>query len=1016
MIMAGLPRGKKVVYLLIGGLAMLLLIMQIASFFGQNDAGPKVESGLIDLSDWDFEEDGNLRLDGEWEFYWDQLYLYEDILGGRPPDLYGYVPSTWNNYIIKGKQLPGHGHGTYRIRVKTNVDPGTEMGFQIMTFSSAYKIFINEEEIAANGVVAAKFDQSHPELKPQSIVFTLPANEFDVIVQVSNYHHGRGGFWYSVILGSSEGIAKLNSNSVNKQFFFTGTLIFAALTYICLYVLRHKSTEYLYLALLTLVLIVVIDVTNHFLVLRIFPQISYHLLIAMWYGSASWVVTLLVVFTEKLFPARFSKQITRFIVGYACVVTLLYVFAPVSFYTGIVGVLNVIGFVQLLFVMYLTVQAVAREEEGSMLYLFGFVAAIFVYSHDTLFFNNIIRSQAGELGYVGIALLIFVQVVIQAQRYTRSYNENLVLLDKLRIVNQGKEEFLYNTSHEIQSPLIALTTLAEELLSGTNGELNIRQMDSISRIKAFGGKASNLVNDILDYTILKRGELSFNIDIVNVRIIAESVLKVFDQITKERQIRFENEIPEDLFVYADENRLYQIIYNLVDSALKLAPQSFVKVLACASGDFIKVSVQNNGEGIHPDNLGGMFDFFEDDVLALKQIDGSALGLPITKQLISLQGGELRAENTVGVGTIFYFTLPMAKKDHSRKGGFLSPVLDELTLVDSYFHVPGSGPHILVLDNIDKLNATTSILGHSGYAVTAVGGGEKGVDLAINDSTISVVLLDLMILGKSGYDICREIRQYKSALDLPILILTARVAIRDIVRGFDAGANDYLSKPFEKEELLARVRTLAKLKESVDKAISSEILFLQAQIKPHFLFNALSIIASLTASNPKEARRLIIDLSEYLRNSFDFTGTDGMNSLVKEIETVNAYVAIEKARFGSRLDFQLVTDCIYDINIPRLILQPLVENSIRHGIFMTTNGGFVHLHVEQRKNRIHFSIVDNGVGMAKLQVDNLFSGTGAGVGLGNINKRLLRYYGSGLTVSSIPGQGTTVAFSIPWQAT
>ena len=1006
-------RRKKLVILGVTG--MLVLLMGAAILWSPINDHPQSEFGHLDLSMWDFEQDSNLKLDGEWEFYWKQLITYTDLPSAQP-DLYGYVPLTWDNYVIDGNKLPGQGYGTYRLRVNTNLASGEKLGLNLHTFASAYTLYINEVEIASAGRADSDPHQSVAMYRPQTVEFTVPASQFDIIVHVSNFEHARGGLWSSIILGSSEGISSLQMRLETRQVLFMGGLIFLALTYFCLFILRRQSRDYLYLALLALVLMAVIDSTDQFLITRVFPGISYRWLVFILYASTSWVVTLLALFTGELFPSRHSKQVIRVIAGYTGLLTLLYLLAPVSFYTGLFSFLNIGDFVILLFVIYLIVQAALKNAVGSRLYLFGFSIAVFVYFYDTLFATNMINSDIGGLAYVGIAILVFVQTVVQALRYTKSHSDNSLLLDKLQAVTRQKDEFMYNASHQIRSPLTAITSLSKELLGEKRGKLTPDQKQNLALINVLGEKASHLVDDLLDYSILKRGDLSITKEPVNLRTVTDSVLRVLRQKDKGGHISLESDLAVDLpLVWADEDRLYQIIYTLVTNAAAFASQGRVKISALDTGSSVEVAITSSATDISPDELSTLFEAIEDkDGKITEDFNGVGLGLPITRRLIELQGGKIWAVGTVDNGIELMFTIPVAagREDVTPFSVFPGSVIHS----QGHFHVPGTGPHILVIDdNLNTLDAIANILGLSGFAVTAVNDGDLGIQRIIRDKSISVVLLDLMIPGKSGVEFCREIRRDKTSLELPVLLLISKAATRDIVMGFDAGANDYLVKPFEKEELLARVRTLANLKESVDKAVTSEIAFLQAQIKPHFLYNALSVIAALTLSDPDKARELIIDLSEYLRSSFNFSGSDDMVELSQEIELVQAYVAIEMARFGSRLDFQLSAGD-FNMTIPRLVLQPLVENAIRHGIFNSPQGGYVHLQVKQGPTGLHFTVSDNGVGMTKDKVDSLFLGNvGQGVGLNNINKRLARYYGSGLMVESNPGQGTTVGFHVPWQA-
>jgi len=203
-------------------------------------------------------------------------------------------------------------------------------------------------------------------------------------------------------------------------------------------------------------------------------------------------------------------------------------------------------------------------------------------------------------------------------------------------------------------------------------------------------------------------------------------------------------------------------------------------------------------------------------------------------------------------------------------------------------------------------------------------------------------------------------------------------------------------------------------QAIDRAETQELSFLQAQIKPHFLNNTLSVIASMITRDPEAAKKLIGDLGEYLVNCYNFDDTTVLVPLAKEIEFVNTYVSIEKARFRERLNFQLVCHRIPQIKIPRLILQPLVENSIRHGILKKAKGGNVWLIINCADQNVYFEIKDDGVGMAVERIKALAANETqeTGIGLSNIHKRLLKYYGEGLHINSVRGQGTSVTFSLP----
>ncbi|WMJ89899.1 histidine kinase N-terminal 7TM domain-containing protein [Anaerocolumna sp. MB42-C2] len=195
----------------------------------------------------------------------------------------------------------------------------------------------------------------------------------------------------------------------------------------------------------------------------------------------------------------------------------------------------------------------------------------------------------------------------------------------------------------------------------------------------------------------------------------------------------------------------------------------------------------------------------------------------------------------------------------------------------------------------------------------------------------------------------------------------------------------------------------------------EISFLQAQISPHFINNTLSVIASMITRAPEEAKELITNLGEYLAERYYFDSKSVTVLLDHELETVDTYVRIEKARFRERLNYHLICEQIPDVKIPRMVLQPLIENAIRHGILKKADGGNVWLRIICRNDELLIEIQDDGVGISEEKLAGLLTDDSnvSSIGLINIHKRLLKYYNKGLNIQSTHGVGTIVSLTIPF---
>ena len=210
-------------------------------------------------------------------------------------------------------------------------------------------------------------------------------------------------------------------------------------------------------------------------------------------------------------------------------------------------------------------------------------------------------------------------------------------------------------------------------------------------------------------------------------------------------------------------------------------------------------------------------------------------------------------------------------------------------------------------------------------------------------------------------------------------------------------------------LISTQMEISKVENLISLLKYSELKALQSQINPHFLFNVLNTMTSLIRTNPEKAREVTIDLSNYLRYNLD----NNLKSveLIKELNQIDTYIKIEKSRFGEKLNIIYdVDESLYNFQIPSLIIQPLVENSIKHGILKKRDNGFVKIIVKRIDKDIEVAIEDDGVGIEQAVIDNLDKKIEENIGLKNVHQRLKLLYGEGLNITKLE-QGTRIKFKI-----
>jgi signal transduction histidine kinase/CheY-like chemotaxis protein/class 3 adenylate cyclase/ligand-binding sensor domain-containing protein len=453
----------------------------------------------------------------------------------------------------------------------------------------------------------------------------------------------------------------------------------------------------------------------------------------------------------------------------------------------------------------------------------------------------------------GIVLLIFRR---RSALQKAKLETEMAVSRQLRQVDKLKDQFLANTSHELRTPLNGIVGLSESLLEKIHSET---EKEDLELIISSGRRLSNLVNDILDFSRLKEHDLQLNLQPVDIRTISELCLRLNRHLVQDKKVELVNHIPENLsYCLADENRLQQILQNLVANALKFTKEGKITIDAQEVEGMMIISVTDTGIGIEKDKQSVIFKEFEQaDGSIGREFGGTGLGLSITKYLVELHGGNIGVVSEPGKGSIFSFTIPIAlsapkspgasaeQLQRSREGDFLkvdenqpsffeedqqnisaspgrtrekeripsniiahqSPHIDNTrNNKKSPLGDLGAKRHILVVDDEPvNLKVLKNHLEREGYAVTLAHDGQEALDLLEQENHFHLVLLDVMMPRISGYEVCQKIRQRHLSSALPVIMVTAKNQVNDLLEGFDLGANDYIVKPFSRDELLARVK-------------------------------------------------------------------------------------------------------------------------------------------------------------------------------------------------------------------
>ncbi len=446
------------------------------------------------------------------------------------------------------------------------------------------------------------------------------------------------------------------------------------------------------------------------------------------------------------------------------------------------------------------------------------------------------------------------------------------MVAELQKLNKLKDEFLANTSHELRTPLNGIIGIVESLVENSGEPLPEKTAHNLNLVLQSGKRLATLVNDILDFAKLKNETYSLREKALNVSNFVDLGLTLSEPLARGKDIRLINEIPEDApTVKADPDRLQQILLNLIGNAVKFTEEGYVRVAAEKKDDRLEIQVADTGIGISEDKQESIFEAFQQaEGSSTRNFGGTGLGLSITRKLVELHGGKIEVNSVQGKGSTFSFSLPITNET-AEESINLVPKLDlslqdtepQTSSLDDRKPIHGHYRILVVDDNPVNLQVLVNHL--QDYEIVMANNGMDALDHVLGDGEehhFDLVLLDVMMPGMNGYEVCKKIRQTYKSTELPVLLLTAKNQTEDLVTGLEAGANDFITKPFTMKELLARVKTHLRLGRLTQELKNAQIAALEnaraagkADFATTVLHNVGNILSSIKVSCTQATSKL-----------------------------------------------------------------------------------------------------------------------------------------------------------------
>jgi len=680
----------------------LYLLLSFSSFsLNAKELAPSAVKGILDLREISNPEHFIVRLNGEWEFYWKKILRPNDFTEGHyKPDYYGRVPSYWTDYPAGSVKTEKFGYATYRLTVLLPKGFNKLLAIDLPVFDSSYDIYLNGKYLGGNGTPGKSAEETKPEYKRNFFRIGTESDSMNIIINVSNYDHRRGGFWLPVKLGTFSEVQKQLANSWAAEWSVISLLLGFSLFFLFFFIISPKEKIMFFFSMTTIGLALRPLFTSHYLILNFF-NMEWDWIIRAEYTGLFLILVGWVWYVMNLYPSKFFRMIAWGITIFFSLAFLATLFLPVKIFSYTAIIYYPAMLLVIFYLLFMSFRGSLKKNVVDIAYFLAFILLLVGGLHDMRVSLGRSDSTIGySLTYI-IVLFVFIQAVILLYKWVRGYLDKEKLQNELEFLNRNLEHLINERTLELktrneeiekQNSMIALqnkqlsdtiqlknrifSVIAHDLRSPV---VNILYMLNLLKEKEYKEKYDTFANSSIQYAQLvisllenmlvwgrdQEDKIKFSPERRDLADIILTNLSIFKETSDKKEISVNFTQIGNSNAFFDKDLLDIIIRNLLSNAVKYTPRggriSILLKDKMQNGECIMLKVCDNGTGIPETKQKYLFTATEiESTPGTENEKGTGIGLKLCYELVQINQGSIVVESKEGEGTCFIIILPVAK--------------------------------------------------------------------------------------------------------------------------------------------------------------------------------------------------------------------------------------------------------------------------------------------------------------------------------------------------------------------